>query len=212
MAKQAVRRALVCFDRPMTFDPPRAAQLTGAEPFDGVDATVNDFWRFAMNDLRTNNVRGYLAEFLVARAIGAEASRVEWAPWDVTGPDGTRVEVKSSGYLQAWGQKKLSIPRFRVAAAYAWDDLTEAWSGSQAFNADAYVFCLHTAVKHEGYDPLDVSQWQFYVADRRAVEEQAGASMGLTTLANVAGPPMVFSELAEAVATAGAPSRLTRPG
>jgi hypothetical protein len=29
-----------------------------------------------MSDLRTNNVRGYFAEFLVAQAVGAEQARV----------------------------------------------------------------------------------------------------------------------------------------
>ena len=53
-----------------------------------------------MSDLRTNNVRGYLAEFLVARAVGSEAMRVEWDPWDVTTPDGTKIEVKSSGFFK----------------------------------------------------------------------------------------------------------------
>jgi len=76
----------------MGFDPPAARDLQGDEPFTGVDATVLDFWRFAMNDLRTNNVRGYLAEFLVARAVGATGARVEWDPWDVTSPDGVKIE------------------------------------------------------------------------------------------------------------------------
>lgn len=36
--------------------PPKAPELSGAEPFSGLDASVADFWRFAMSDLRTNNV------------------------------------------------------------------------------------------------------------------------------------------------------------
>jgi hypothetical protein len=104
------------------------------------------------------------------------------------------------------GQKKLSIPRFRVAAAYGWDEVTGAWSTTQAFNADAYVFCLHTAVTHDDYDPLDASQWQFYIAGRRAIEVQAGASMGLTTLSRVAGPAMQFADLGDAIASAGEPT------
>lgn len=195
----------------MTFDPPSAPILSGAETFNGLDAAVVDFWRFAMNDLRTNNVRGYLAEFLVARALGSSAARVEWDPWDVTAPDGTRVEVKSSGFLQAWGQKKLSRPTFRVAAAYGWDEGTDSWSAEQRFHADAYVFCLHTAATHDEYDPLEVDQWRFYVAGRAAIEAQAGASMGLGTLARVAGEPSVFSGLREAIIAAGGPSRLARP-
>lgn len=192
------------------FDPPPAPRLSGVEAFDGVDASVGDFWRFAMSDLRTNNVRGYLAEFLVARAVGSSSTRVEWDAWDVTAPDGTRIEVKSSGYLQAWGQERLSRPTFRVAPAYGWDESIQAWSLDQRFHADAYVFCLHNATTHDDYDALAVSQWQFYVAGRAAIEDRSGASMGLTTLARVALGPVTYSGLGEAITDAGAPSRLSR--
>lgn len=163
-----------------------------------------------MNDLRTNNVRGYLAEFLVARAVGSTAARVEWDPWDVTAPDDTRIEVKSSGYLQAWGQQRLSRPTFRVAPAYGWDPATATWSAQQTFNADAYVFCLHTAKTHDEYDPLSVSQWLFYVADREAVAAKAGASMGVATLERVAGAPVTFAGLSSAIAEAGQVGRVRR--
>lgn len=155
-----------------------------------------------MNDLRTNNVRGYLAEFLVARAVGSEGARVEWDPWDVTAPDGTRIEVKSSGFLQAWAQKKLSAPTFRVSPAYGWDDAKGSWSPTQSFNADVYVFCLHTAKTHHGYDPLQVSQWTFYVTGRAAIAARRGAQMGLATLARVAGQPVDYSELSGAISVA----------
>lgn len=189
----------------MSLDPPQPPVLTGAEPFDGLDASVTDFWRFAMSDLRTNNVRGYLAEFLVARAVGAEAARVEWDPWDVTAPDGTRIEVKSSGYLQAWTQAKLSTPVFRVAAAYGWDSTAGVWSDRQAFHAHVYVFCLHTATSHEEYDPLRVAQWSFFVAGRRAVEERAGVRMGLAALRRVCGPPVPYENLRQAIGHAARP-------
>ncbi len=52
--------------------------------------TVLDFWRWALGDLRMNTARGYLAEYLVARAVDAKsAHRVEWDAWDVTAGDGT---------------------------------------------------------------------------------------------------------------------------
>ena len=195
----------------MTYDPPLAHGLSGDELFAGLDAYVSDFWRFAMNDLRTNNVRGYLAEFLVTRAVGSTDARVEWAPWDVTAPDGTRIEVKSSGFLQSWRQNKLSRPTFRVAPALAWHEPTGIRSVERQFNADAYVFGLHTATTHDEYDPLAVSQWMFYVAGRAAIELQAGAAMGLSTLARVAGDPVTYSGLHEAINTAATASRLSRP-
>lgn len=192
----------LCFDGGMSFAPPPPPNLSGDEPFEGLDASVIDFWKFAMSDLRTNNVRGYLAEFLVAQAVGSLTRRVEWDPWDVTAPDGTRIEVKSSGYLQAWTQAKLSTPIYRVAAAYGWDATTGARSAEQTFNADVYVFALHTATSHEEYDPLKVEQWRFYVADRKAVEAQAGARMGLVTLKRVCGDAVAYHGLRHAIAAA----------
>jgi len=87
------------------FSAPPARVLTGDEPFIGCAATVYDFWRFAMSDLLMNNVRGYLAEFLVARAVQAVGQRIEWDAFDVLTPDGVKVEVKSSAYLQVWDQR-----------------------------------------------------------------------------------------------------------
>lgn len=195
----------------MPFDPPVAHGLSGEESFAGLDASVSDFWRFAMTDLRTNNVRGYLAEFLVARAVGSTEARVEWDPWDVTAPDGTRIEVKSSGFLQAWRQKKLSRPTFRVPPAFEWDEPTGTWSAERRFNADVYVFCLHTAMVHDEYDPLVVSQWRFYVTGRAVIEAMAGAAMGISTLTGVAGSPVVYPGLREAINAAATANRLSQP-
>lgn len=183
----------------MTFRPPPAVGLSGGEAIDGTDASVLDFWKFAMSDLRTNNVRGYFAEFLVAQAVGAEKARVEWDPWDVTAPDGTRIEVKSSGYLQAWAQTRLSVPTFRVAPAHGWDDAASART-PRAFNADVYVFCLHTAKSHDEYNPLATAQWTFYVASRSTIESRAGLQMGLATLTNLVGEPVRYPLLAAQIA------------
>lgn len=61
-------------------NPVQLPPLTGAQSFTAGDATVLDFWRWVLGDLRMNNARGYLAEFLVARALGSPAPiRIEWA-------------------------------------------------------------------------------------------------------------------------------------
>ncbi|QNN52303.1 hypothetical protein [Nocardioides mesophilus] len=117
-------------------------------------------------------------------------------------PDGTRIEVKSSGFLQAWAQSRISRPSFQVSAAYGWDAATGGRSLGQVFNADVYVFCLHTATSHDQYDPLQVEQWRFYVASRPLIEVQAGARMGLTTLARICGEPVTYGELASSIAAA----------
>ncbi|TFD36626.1 hypothetical protein E3T37_13455 [Cryobacterium sp. TMT2-10] len=89
--------------------PPSAVALIGTEEIVGLDATVSDFWQFAMGDLRMNNARGYLAEFIVGRALGLNhAQRVEWDAYDILFGDIT-IEVKSSAYLQSWDQRKPGI-------------------------------------------------------------------------------------------------------
>ncbi len=189
-----------CFYGYVNFQPSAPPVLSGEERFHGLDASVRDFWRFAMGDLRTNNVRGYLAEYFVARAVGATGGRVEWDAWDVTAPDGTKIEVKASGFLQAWDQSKLSSPSFRVAPSFGWDASAGDRSTEQLFHADVYVFCLHTATSHDEYDPLDTSQWLFYVASSEVIELRGGSRMGVSTLGVVVGEPVAYAELASAVA------------
>ena len=191
----------------MAFDPGTPQPLTGSEPFTGLDATVQDFWRFAMGDLKTNNIRGYLAEYLVAKAVGAKHNRVEWDSWDVTAPDGTKIEVKAFGYLQSWIQRRLSTPSFQVNPAGVWDAETATVAKSRTFNADVYVFCVQTAQSHEAYDALDVSQWVFYVAPRAPIQARAGSRMGLAALSEICGEPVTFDELGERIRTVAQQSR-----
>jgi hypothetical protein len=182
--------------------PPPAQELRGDERFAGLDATVRDFWAFAMSDLRMNNVRGYLAEFLVARAVEATGGRIEWDSYDVLTPEGIRVEVKSAGHLQVWDQRRLSRISFGSMKGRTWDP--RQGEGAEAtLNADVYVFCIQTATSHEEYDPLDVRQWAFYVVSRADIEATGHKSIGLPTLRQLTTGPTLYAELRDAVHEAG---------
>lgn len=61
----------------------QVARKTGAEPFHtsgspaGFD--VRSFWGWAASNLAGNNLRGHLAEYLVAQDMGlAHGVRIEW--------------------------------------------------------------------------------------------------------------------------------------
>ncbi len=177
---------------------PELPPLKGTERFDGVDAMVIDFWRFALSDLRMNNTRGYLAEFLVAKAVGATASRVEWDAFDVLAPSGARTEVKSSAYLQSWDQRRPSRIAFTGLTGRTWSR-EPSKSPTAAYNTDVYVFCVQTASKHEDYDPLDVAQWNFYVLSRGRVKALGYKSLGLPTLTAATGPPVPYGQLADEI-------------
>lgn len=184
------------------FSAPGATPLTGTEELHGVDgARVVDFWRFAMSDLRMNNVRGYLAEYLVARAVGAAGTRIEWDAYDVLAPDGTRIEVKSSAYLQVWEQRKLSRIVFTGLRGRTWDRYGVA--SEATYNADVYVFCVQTATTHDVYDPLDVDQWRFYVLARQAVEATGYGSLSLPAIEALT-TATAYGELGDRIAAASA--------
>ncbi len=169
--------------------------LGGDEPIDGADARLRDFWAWAYSDLRANTVRPVLAEYLVARVVGADLRpRVEWDPYDVLTPDGVRLEVKSAAYLQAWEQTRLSAITFGGLRSRAWTE--NGREAEQTYNADGYVFALQTATEHATYDALDVAQWSFWVLPRADVAATGQSSIALARVQALAGPAVTYAGLA----------------
>jgi hypothetical protein len=186
------------------FSPPAPALMTGDEPICGADAELRDFWAWCLSDLRTNTVRPMLAEFLVAKALGAAGRpRIEWDAYDVLAPEGIRVEVKSGAYLQAWSQAQLSKIVFGGLNARTWT-AEEGYATTGSYNADVYVFAVQAATDHADYDALDLDQWAFWVLPRSKVEKTGQRSLGLARVQALAGPAVGYTELAGAVRRAAA--------
>jgi hypothetical protein len=180
---------------PTWLTPPLPRMLTGEEVISGAGVSVRDFWAWSMSDLRANTVRSVLAEFLVARAMGADLRpRVEWDAYDVLTPDGYQLEVKSGAYLQAWNQPKHSTITFGGLRARTWSP-EAGYSVDGSYNADAYVFALMTAKQHDWYDALDVDQWAFWVLTREALARTGQRSVRLARVEALAGPALTYSEL-----------------
>lgn len=179
--------------------PPQVHLMVGDEPIREVGATVRDFWAWCLSDLRTNTVRPMLAEFLVAKALGAaHRPRIEWDAYDVVTPDGITVEVKSSAYLQAWAQPQLSKVVFGGLSARTWT-AEDGYSTVGSYNADVYVFAVQTATVHAAYDALDLGQWSFWVLPRSVIEAAGQRSLSLARVQALAGQPLTWSELADQV-------------
>lgn len=142
---------------------PRSVEpLSGAEEIGA--ATVEDFWRWAFSDLRENVLRGVLAEYLVAKAVGdSNPMRRAWDNHDATTSGGTRIEVKSAAYLQSWRQKSFSKIVFSRLNGRAYSYETNQLDAERSMRADLYVFALHTCQVPEEFDPLDLDCWRFYV-------------------------------------------------
>lgn len=186
---------------PWRYTPLPARRLDGSEPVAGGRACVIDFWRWSSSDLRDNVSRGVLAEWLVGLALGCvDGVRSAWSNHDLVMADGTSVEVKSAAYLQAWATDRHSTITFRGLLARTWDEQTNLHDPEPSYRADVYVFAVLTTDDHDALDPLDVDQWQFWVASREAVAARGCKSLSLASVKQIATGPVAFTDLSSAVA------------
>jgi len=183
----------------------------GDEPFhiDGraLGFELLSFWQWSSSDIVSNATRGALAEYLVAQALGVAGGSVreEWAPYDLKTLDGTRVEVKSAAYIQSWHQGQLSRITFRVPKTRAWEKDTNRQSEETRRQADVYVFALLAHTDQRTLDPLNVSQWEFFVVATMLLDNRKRSqhSITLPSLRTLSGESVSFSKLKQAVEDAG---------
>jgi len=147
---------------------------TGAEEILGLTtkSTLLNFWQWAYSDLIGNTERGCLAEYLVALACNIDQKvRVSWDSYDLELlPEGIKIEVKSSAYLQSWKQKRYSKPSFGIQKTKAWDYIENIYHEESKRQADVYVFALLSHYFNETLNPLDTSQWEFYILKTEVID------------------------------------------
>jgi hypothetical protein len=149
-----------------------------------------------------------LAEFIVAKALGiSTAVRTVWAAYDLlmTVEPGRqlKIEVKSAAYLQGWEQEKYSMIQFDVRKTKALDEATSIYAGTSKRQADVYVFALLKHRDRPTIEPLDLSQWEFYVLPTATLNDEIGEghSISLKALEKLTAT-VSFSNLRLAVANA----------
>lgn len=167
-----------------------ANNLSGAEvfSFNGEDngLSILDFWRFEFSNL--TDIQGYVAEYLVARALGKEQpdNCVGWTDYDIL-YQGKRIEVKATAYYQAWKQSGEICKR-------------RTFSIKQKEKNDMYVFCLLLGENRIEANPLKLEQWEFYVVPTKTIIEKCGTNKTISLERIRAIAPMTdFNRLKEAV-------------
>ena len=157
------------------------------------------------SDLLNNTLRGMLAEFIVADAIGAvEQVRDPWQAFDLHAASGARVEVKSCAYRQTWKQKRPSTIRFSIGPTREWNPETGEYQSAARRKADVYVFCVLENENPAPRDPLELNRWSFYILPTRVLNERCPKqkSIGLTSLLRLNPVKCSFNELAGVVEAA----------
>jgi hypothetical protein len=135
--------------------------------------------------------------------------RREWVAFDLVTVDGIRVEVKSAAYIQSWHQEHLSPIVFRVPKTHAWNADTNRLSGESRRQADVYVFAVLAEKDQDRLNPLDLSQWEFYVVPTAWLDSRARSrhSITLPSLRALSGSPVSYSALCRAVQRAAEEQR-----
>lgn len=132
--------------------------LTGNEHFtyDGmpIGLLLSDFWSWSSSDLLNNTLRGALAEFIVGSALG-------------------------SAYLQSWEQSKLSRIQFSIRPSRSWTS-DSGYSDTIVRQSDIYVFCLFACKEKSSSNPLDLTQWEFYILPTKVLDDACGEQVSIT--------------------------------
>lgn len=151
---------------------------SGNEPFyfekEAFDFQLFDFWKWNQSDLLENRTRGILAEFIVMKALNiVSTSRVEWDSFDLTTNNDKKIEVKSAAYIQTWKQKKLSPIQFGIHQTKS-EPTNPLYDGKKRRWADYYIFCLLDEKDQNKVNPMDLTQWKFYVLETKVLNEKVG--------------------------------------
>lgn len=167
-------------------------------------ANVLDYWKWAHSCLMDNAERGAFAEYLVACAIGGKGTgRVNWDKYDLVSEEGITVEVKTSAYLQVWGQERLSTIRFGIQKTHGYNPESNSYDSNLKRQAQVYVFCVQAETDQGKVNVLDTTQWKFYVLSSKALDESKSyadsGSIGLGPLIKLGAVECRYEELHDTV-------------
>ena len=119
-----------------------------------------------MSDPVNNTIRGVLAEYIVAvLCVGASTAKARdaWAAFDLETPDGIKIEIKSSSYVQRWAQSHLSPTSFDISPSHAWNPESGDFDHASKCQAGVCVFVLLAHQDKSTIDTMNLDQWEFYV-------------------------------------------------
>ena len=175
--------------------------MNGSEKFEldgkALDFDFNDFWRFQFSNIY--NLQEYIAEFLVAKALGVKESYNTdyWTLFDVLYRN-TRIEVKQTSYYHPWNEGG-NVSNVRVFGITKANSSYESNDGENKFERqnDIYVFCLNTGATKEASNPLNLNNWEFYVVPTCFINEHCSnnKTISLGRIRKFGFQPLRFDEI-----------------
>jgi hypothetical protein len=177
-------------------------KITANTPFvnggKSLGMTMLDFWKYQYSNIY--DMQEYIAEFLVGKALGLDepCNRDGWTLWDID-YRGKRIEIKETSYYHSWQEKiaqgRISQQRsFGITPAYTkYKDSTTMLERQN----DIYVFCLNTGTNAEESNPLEMSNWEFYVVPTAVINANCTPAQKSISLGKVRklAPMIRYSDL-----------------
>ena len=161
----------------------RSAEEKFRDGSNNLDFNLLSFWQWSSSDIVSNSTRGILAEYIVGKALECikdDDIRDEWGAYDLITQGGLRIEVKSAAYVQSWQQSGLSKISFKVPKTFGWDKETNKFDKEKKRQADVYVFALLSHKDKKTVNPLDISQWKFFVLPTKVLDERERSQHSIT--------------------------------
>lgn len=161
---------------------------------------VLSFWSWSSSELLGNALRGVLAEFIVASTIDQlDKPREEWDSYDLKTNSGLKIEIKSSSYLQSWDQKELSKIIFGIQPTHK--DRTN--QTEKIRQSDIYIFCVLSHQDKKTVNPLDLTQWDFYILETSILNEKTSTqkTISLSSLLNLNPVKIQYTDLKNTISS-----------
>ena len=89
------------------------------------------------------------------------------------------LKALSAAYLQSWNQTELSKIIFGIQPTVIWDENNKRGKEAKR-QADIYVFCVLAHKDKSTVNPLDLSQWDFYVLDTDVLNDKVPKQKTIT--------------------------------
>ena len=134
------------------------------------------------SQIESNTVRGKIGEYIVSWAIGAEDSSLDtWQAYDLMSPNGKKIEVKTTSYLQNWEQGVQNrTPKFVVRPTRKWNKTT-GLAKERTYNSNIYVLCYYSWLDKKTIDVLNLNHWKFWVFSKKELIKIFDGHQSITT-------------------------------
>jgi hypothetical protein len=129
----------------------------------GKNSTVLDLWQTMFSRLESNTLRGKVGEYIVSWALGVAEPQDPWQAFDILAPNGKRIEVKTTAFVQDWEHgEKNRAPKFIIKPTRNYTS-ENGLAKNTSYNADIYVLCYYSWLDKKTTDVTNLNHWKFWV-------------------------------------------------